>query len=127
VHDAPTPIELMAAAFGAYDEPEDTGVVDDPVEDQIKTATLRGRVDVTGRIVAIEPTERPIRFVDVVVDDGTGRLRCRFFGRAMIGGFELGREARVVGRLTLHLGRECVCNPGYELRRDPGSAGVASS
>jgi hypothetical protein len=125
VRDVHAPIDFVASPFGPDDE-SGPSADSDPVVDELKAATLRSRVDVAARIVSLTANERPIRYVDVVVDDGTGRLRCRFFGRAMVGGFEKGRGLRVSGRITLHLGCECVCNPLYELLDAPED-GVASS
>jgi hypothetical protein len=69
----------------------------------------------------------PIRYVDVLVDDGTGALRCRFFGRQSIGGLKPGQWLGDIVRVMLHLGRECVCNPTYERCDPPAGGGVASS
>jgi OB-fold nucleic acid binding domain len=117
----------MAAVFGEHDESPRSDDMVDPIENEIKAATLRSRLDVVGRIVSIDRTVRPIRFLDVLVDDGTGQLRCRFFARDAIPGITEGGWVRIRGRLTLHLGRDCICNPDYELRDPPATTGVASS
>jgi hypothetical protein len=127
VDDLFSPVDLVTSVFGVGDVPVHIGDDDDPVADEIKRATWRRRVDVVANVRSVEPVERPIRYVDVVVDDGTARLCCRFFGRRSIPGLEPGRRVRVAGRVTLHLGRECVCNPAYELVDPPTAGGVASS
>jgi hypothetical protein len=94
----------------------------DPVALEVRDVTLRQRVDVSASIVTLEPIVCPIRHLDVIIDDGTGRLRCRFFGRLAIPGVSLGRRLHVEGRVTSHLGRACVCNPDYELLGDAVSS-----
>jgi hypothetical protein len=117
----------VTSVFGAGDPSVHLGDLDNPVAGEIKRALRRRRVDVVATVRSIEPVERPIRYVDVIVDDGTARLCCRFFGHRSIPGIEPGRHVRVAGRVTLHLGRECVCNPAYELVEPPTAGGVASS
>ena len=85
----------------------------------IAAGRLRDDCDVVAVVVSIEATAHPIRLVDVVVDDGTATLCCRFFGRCEIPGVELGRWLRVAGVITLHVGRACLLNPVYELCDPP--------
>ena len=92
-----------------------------------RDARLRSWCDVTASIVAVIAEERPIRLLDVVVDDGTGRLCCRFFGRTSIPGISCGCRLRVTGRMALHIGRQCLLNPAYELLDDACGTSQVSS
>jgi len=128
VRDELTSIDAMAWLFDEVGRPtQPRARAEDDVVETIGAAALRDRVDVAASITSFEPCLQPIRYVDVIVDDGTGELRCRFFGRHSIGGFEVGQRVRVTGRVMLHLGCVCVCNPTYELCDPPDRDGVASS
>jgi len=129
VRDELTSIGAMAWRFDATGRPIEprARAEDDPVVETIGAAALRDRVEVTASITSVEACRHPIRYVDVIVEDGTGELRCRFLGRHSIGGLEKGRWLRITGRVMLHLGRVCLCNPTYELCDPPDGSGVASS
>ena len=108
MRDVASSIDLVAGVRDERDEPQASEVTSDPVAEALGAATLRRRVAVTAVVVSVAPTWRPIGYVDVVVDDGTGQLCCRFFGRPAIRGLERGSRVRVTGRVTLHLGKVCV-------------------
>jgi RecG-like helicase len=99
---------------------------DDPVATRIADVALRRRCEVSAAITSLESTGRPTVMLDVVVDDGTARLVCTFFGRLDIPGFHVGRRVHVSGRLVRYRDRLCLLNPAYELM-DEGCASPATS
>jgi RecG-like helicase len=101
-------------------------VEDDPVATRIVDVTLRRRCEVSATITSVESTGRPTVVLDVVVDDGTARLVCTFFGRRGIPGFQVGRRVQVSGRLVRYRDRPCLLNPAYVLM-DDGCAEPATS
>ena len=84
----------------------------------IGSLVLRARCDIVGSIVSVHVVRRPVLMLDVVVDDGSGRLLCQFLGRPTIPGFVEGRRLRVTGRLVTFRGRRSLLNPAYEFVDD---------
>ncbi|HEY8081329.1 MAG TPA: hypothetical protein VIE15_04495 [Acidimicrobiales bacterium] len=88
--------------------------------------SLRTRCDLVATVVALERSAAPVVYLDVLVDDGTGTLSCRFFGRPSILGVAVGTRLHVQGRLTRPIGRECLLNPDYELVDTTLASGASS-
>jgi hypothetical protein len=113
-------LRSLLAAEMTRDAPT-RGVDDDCPVSSVERASVRVRCNVVGAVVALEVATRPVTFLDVVVDDGTGLLCCRFFGRQAIAGVDVGRRIRVEGRVVRNIGRECLLNPVYEFVDVPES------
>ena len=64
----------------------------------IGAVVLRRRSTVRGQIISVAHFERPWVCTDAVLDDGTGTLVLRFFGRAGVAGLVTG--SRVVAQGT---------------------------
>ena len=99
---------------------------DDEVAATIGDLRLRMRGDVEGEVASIRRAAGPTMALDVVLRDGTGVVRCHFFGRDALAGVVVGARLRVSGRLVTYRSRRCLLNPAYELV-DGASAGTASS
>jgi hypothetical protein len=91
------------------------------------TGDTSSPVDLLAAVFGSEPAPRDPMPDPVAREVCDAVLRCRFFGRSTIHGLDVDHVLRVSGRMTLHLGQACVCNPDYE-RCDPAAAGdVVSS
>jgi RecG-like helicase len=98
----------------------------DPIAHAIGCVAWRQRCELVATVVAIEAHERPSLVLDVIVDDGTGTLRCTFFGRQAIPGLDVGRRVAVAGRLVRYRNRRCLLNPAYELLDGDSSTATSS-
>lgn len=84
----------------------------------IGSVVLRARYDVVASIVSVHVVRRPALMLNVVVDDGSGRLLCQFLGRSAVPGFVEGRRLRVAGRVATFRGHRSLLNPAYEFVDD---------
>jgi hypothetical protein len=82
----------------------------------ISALTSPGRAAVEGRVRAVEirPVERNCVF-EATVDDDTGVLTAKFYGRQHIPGVEPGARVKLEGTVSLRDGVPAMINPAYEL------------
>lgn len=78
-------------------------------------ARVRGRFEGDVRRIRIQPLAA-IPTLEVVLDDGTGRVTALFMGRRGIAGIECGRRLMVEGTPVAAERGLTLYNPAYELR-----------
>jgi hypothetical protein len=78
-------------------------------------ARVRGRFEGDVRRIRIQPLAA-IPTLEVVLDDGTGRVTALFMGRRGIAGIECGRRLAVEGTPVAADRGLTLYNPAYELR-----------
>jgi hypothetical protein len=79
----------------------------------VAAVELRKRNTVRGEIVSVVRVERPWVRTDAVLDDGTGTLVLRFFGRAAVPGLVSGRRVVAQGTPGRVDGAVVIINPLY--------------
>lgn len=85
--------------------------------DTLATARMRTPVSLRGTISMVTINPRGVnRWLEAVLDDGTGEVLLLWMGRRMVRGIEAGRTVEVTGTLTLFEGRKAIYNPNYTLR-----------
>lgn len=65
--------------------------------------------------VVVIPRSSTSRWLEAVLDDGSGKVHLVWMGRRTIKGIDAGRRLRVQGRLSYVDGRRTIYNPRYEL------------
>lgn len=88
-----------------------------------RIADLRSRTSATALGVIQRLRYVPGESMEVVVSDGTGRLRAVWTGREVISGLELGRGLRLEGTVCTDGGTPLMRNPTWCLVRDPYGCG----
>lgn len=79
-------------------------------------APMRTPVRLHGTITMVTINPRGVnRWLEAVVDDGTGEVTLIWMGRRVVRGIEPGRRLEVVGPITLFEGRRAIYNPNYSL------------
>jgi hypothetical protein len=79
----------------------------------IEAVVLRKRNTVRGQIISVAHFERPWVRTDAVLDDGTGTLVLRFFGRAAVPGLVIGSWVVAQGTPGRVGGSVVMINPLY--------------
>jgi hypothetical protein len=79
----------------------------------IAAVVIRKRNTVRGGIVCVVHVERPWVRTDALLDDGTGTLVLRFFGRAAVPGLVSGRRVVAQGTPGRADGTVVMLNPLY--------------
>ena len=78
-----------------------------------ETAALVASVLIT--MITINP--RGVnRWLEAVLDDGTGEVPLIWMGRRLVRGINAGRTLQVTGTITLLDGRRVIYNPNYSLK-----------
>jgi hypothetical protein len=96
----------------------------DPNDEAVRSvaeALARRRCDLVAVVTGLSAADGEGPGCDVRVDDGTGALTCRFFGRRSLPGVVLGRALHLAGRVVATRSGLVLLNPRYELV-DDGSA-----
>lgn len=84
--------------------------------DQIAGARLRREVRLRGTITILTINPRGVnRWLEAVLNDGTGEITLVWMGRRMIRGVDAGRRVEVSGRIAMLDGRHVIYNPQYSL------------
>jgi len=78
-------------------------------------ARVRSRFEGEVRRIRIQPLAA-VPTLEVVLDDGTGRLSALFMGRRAIAGIECGRRLAIEGTPVVGERGLTLYNPAYELR-----------
>ncbi|MDN5563449.1 ATP-dependent DNA helicase RecG [Luteococcus japonicus] len=77
---------------------------------------MREQVRVRGVISQVTLNPRGVnRWLEAILDDGSGEVTLIWMGRRIVRGIEPGRKLEVEGRLTLFEGRPTIYNPKYSL------------
>lgn len=83
----------------------------------VKDAPLRVPVTLRGTISSVTVNPRGVnRWLEAVLDDGTGEVLLVWMGRRTVRGIDPGRTLEATGTLTLLDGRRAIYNPSYSLQ-----------
>ena len=91
----------------------------------IRAVVLRKRNTVRGEIISVAHFERPWVRTDAVLDDGTGTLVLRFFGRAAVAGIVTGRWVVAQGTPGRADGTVVMINPIYSFTTGECASGTS--
>ena len=93
------------------------GELDQPPVAKVATAPMRVPVTLSGTITMITINPRGVnRWLEAVLDDGTGEVTLIWMGRRLVRGINAGRTLQVTGTITLLDGRRVIYNPNYSLK-----------
>lgn len=77
---------------------------------------MREQVRLRGTVARVTLNPRGVnRWLEAVLDDGSGEVTLIWMGRRVVRGIEPGRKLELEGRLTLFEGRPTIYNPKYSL------------
>jgi hypothetical protein len=91
----------------------------------IAAVVLRKRNTVRGEIISVAHYERPWVRTDAVLDDGTGTLVLRFFGRAAVPGLVTGSRVKAQGTPGRVDGTVVMINPIYSFTAGDCASGTS--